>query len=111
MRQSDRGDGRPRCYNVELDQIVTHKDGELHVQIFDQASGMDINTAVPIMVTRAFTMTRECRSWVSTPGTDSVPFAESWNCAGCCRYPKDLVEQQQHRFLNRHRGREPHPTT
>jgi hypothetical protein len=110
-RQADRGDGRPRCYSVELDELVTHQEGRMEVQVFDQMSGQDISTEVPIMVTRAFTMTRECRSWVSTTGTDSVPFTESWDCAGCSRYPTDLVEQQQHRFLNRHRGREPHPTT
>jgi hypothetical protein len=111
MRQADRSDGRPRCFNLELSELVTHQGGHMEVQLFDQASGRDISTVVPIMVTRAFPMTRECRSWVSTSGTDAVPFTESWNCAGCSRYPKELVEQQQHRFLNRHRGREPHPKT
>jgi hypothetical protein len=109
MRQADRGDGRPRCYDVELAELVTHQDGHMDMTMRGVVDGRPINTRVPVMVTRAFPMTRECRSWVSTPGTESVPFTESWNCAGCCRYPKDLVEQQQHRFLNRHRGREPHP--
>jgi len=102
MRQADRGDGRPHCFNVELAELVTHQDGHMQVQVFDQASGMDISTVVPIMVTRPFPMTRECRSWVSTPGTDSVPFTEGWKCGGCSRYPHDLVEQQlRYRLIRR----------
>ena len=89
--------------------MVTHRDGHINTLV-RTAEGV-VCTDLPVLTTRPFTMTRECRSWVSTPGTDAVPFTESWNCAGCSRYPTDLVEQQQHRFLNRHRGREPHPTT
>lgn len=83
IRQRDRGDGRPRCYGVEMPETVRVHDG-LEPDPIEPHKLIQTQREIP------FAMTRECRSWASDPSTDPVPLSEGWNCEGCPRFPVEL---------------------
>lgn len=85
MRQRDRGDGKPRCYGIEMPERVTANGGYEQ----DLVTGLLSLRLVEI----PFAMTRECRAWASDPSTDPVPLAEGWACWGCPRFPTALVSE------------------
>ena len=101
VRQRDRGDGRPRCYGVEMPAAVMVHAG-LEQDPIEWQKLTQTQREIP------FAMTRECRAWASDPSTDPVPLAERWRCDGCPRFPAELYAAAITNRVNRRLG--PHQT-
>ena len=78
MRQRDRGDGRPRCFNQEPPT-------EYRANAGFNADGRLRTVMIP------WSFSSECKSWAGHPGSDPVPLIENWACIGCRHFPATLV--------------------
>lgn len=87
--QADRGDGKPRCYGIEMPATVVVNDGYEHDLV-------ETHKVALTVVSIPFAFSRECKSWASDPSTDPVPMQEGWRCEGCPRLSPALVELAIH---------------
>lgn len=92
MRQRDRGDGRPRCFDGAAPSTYLANNG------YD-AEGRLQRVEIP------WAFSRECKSWAADPSTDPVPMTECWRCLGCRHYPSEAIKVAVERKVARERPR------